>query len=271
MKAVESGRLHRLHRGVYAVGHTHIPLHGHCLAAVLACGPGALLSHHSAAWLWGIEKRGPVPFEVTAPVRRRPRPPIVLHHARELAAEDRALPDRIPATSVARTLLDHAADVGQERLRRAIKRSEELKQFDLTAVESVLARNRRHPGAPALKTALALYRPPTFTRSELEERFLAAVLAAGLPRPTTGFTELGYELDVYWPERRFAVELDVFETHGTRESFESDRVRQEDLKLAGIEMIRVTGRRFDREPDEVIARVARLLAQHGRAGARGSG
>jgi very-short-patch-repair endonuclease len=95
----------------------------------------------------------------------------------------------------------------------------------------------------------------------LEREFLAAVERGGLPRPLSNRVELGYELDVFWPEHRFAVELDVFETHGTREAFEKDRLRQEDLKLAGIELIRVTGRRFEREPREVVSRVARLLEQ----------
>jgi hypothetical protein len=103
--------------------------------------------------------------------------------------------------------------------------------------------------------------PAAVTRSELERRFLALAREAGLPPPVTGFNVLGYELDVYWPELRFAVELDIFETHGTRETFEGDRLRQEDLALAGIESIRITGRRLEREPDEVMSRVARLLAR----------
>jgi len=146
-----------------------------------------------------------------------------------------------------------------DRLRRAIERSEELRLFDLGPVDSLLARAGGHPGTGRLRRALALYRPPAFTRSELERRFLELVQKAGLPAPSTGFNELGYELDVYWRAERFAVELDVYETHGSREAFESDRLRQENLKLSGIEMIRVTGPRLDREPAEVIERVALLL------------
>lgn len=99
------------------------------------------------------------------------------------------------------------------------------------------------------------------TRSGVERRFLDLVLAAGLPRPSTNFAVLGFELDAYWPEERFAVELDAFETHGTRAAFERDRLRQEDLKLAGIEMTRVTAARLWSEPDRVIERIGRLLAQ----------
>ncbi len=86
-------------------------------------------------------------------------------------------------------------------------------------------------------------------------------MEAGLPQPRTNFVVEGFELDCYWPEFRFAVELDVFETHGTRAAFERDRKRQEDLLLAGIGMTRVTGPRLEREPEEVIKRVARLLRQ----------
>jgi hypothetical protein len=128
-------------------------------------------------------------------------------------------------------------------------------------VEDVLARNRGHRGAGRLDRALAEYRPPVFTRSGAERRLLDLFESAGLPRPATAYNECGHELDFYWPELRFAIELDLFETHGTRESFESDRVRQEDLKLAGIEMTRVTGRRLEREPREVLMRIARLLEQ----------
>jgi hypothetical protein len=260
-RAVAAGRLHQLHRGVYAVGHARISRQGQCLAAVLACGPGALLSHGSAAWLWDIATRAPVPFQVTTPVRRKPRPPIVLHHARTLASEDRALREGIPVTSLPRTLLDLAATVRADRLQRALERSEELRLFDLGAVDALLARNTGHPGAGRLRRAIALYRPPPFTRSGVERRFLELVLEAGLLQPATNFNELGFELDVYWPQERFAVELDLFETHGTRAAFERDRLRQEDLKLAGVEMIRVTGKRLEREPGEVVKRVARLLEQ----------
>jgi hypothetical protein len=162
---------------------------------------------------------------------------------------------------VPRTLLDVAATARFERLQRILERTEELRLFDLGPVESVLDRNVGHHGAGRLRRAIALYRPAAFTRSGLERRFLTLVRDAGLPKPSTGFNELGFELDVYWPEQRFAVELDTFETHGTRGAFERDRLRQEELKLAGIEMIRITEDRLDREPGRVIERVARLLAQ----------
>jgi very-short-patch-repair endonuclease len=263
-KAVGAGHLHRLHRGVYAVGYLHLSLHGRCLAAVLACGPNALLSHRSAAWLWGLIKAPSISIHVTGPVSRAPRPPVVLHHSRILVAKDRALEEGIPVTALPRTLLDLAAVLPPEQLRRMLKRAEELNLFDLTPVEALLRRCGGHHGGTRLQRALELYRPPRFTRSDVERKFLELVEGADLPRPMTNFNEAGYELDVYWPDLRFAVELDVFETHGTRESFEADRLRQEDLKLAGIELTRVTGRRLEHEPEQVIDRVGRLLKQRQR-------
>jgi Transcriptional regulator, AbiEi antitoxin/AbiEi antitoxin C-terminal domain len=265
-RATAAGRLHRIYRGVYAVGHTRLSMQAHCLAAVLASGPGALLSHASAAWLWGVSSRSPRPFEVAVSTPRQARPPIVLHCSRTLIAEDRALEDGIPVTALTRTLLDVAATFRFHRLQRTLERSEELRLFDLGAVEALLARSTGHPGVGRLRRAIALYHAPAFTRSGLERKFLGLVERAGLPRPVTGFNEAGYELDVYWPGERFAVELDTFETHGSREAFERDRRRQEDLKLVGVEMTRVTGHRLEREPQQVIERVARLLAQrrHGK-------
>lgn len=145
-----------------------------------------------------------------------------------------------------------------------LERTEELSLFDLRRVEVLLSRTVGHPGHGRLRRAIELYREPAFTRSGLERRFLDLVDGAGLPRPVTAFNVAGHELDVYWPQERFAVELDVFETHGTRAAFERDRLRQEDLKLAGVEMIRVTGRRLEREPRQVLGRLARLLEQRRR-------
>jgi hypothetical protein len=118
-------------------------------------------------------------------------------------------------------------------LRRILKRSEELELFDLRAVESVSSRNAGHRGAAPLRRALATYRPSPFTRSEFESLVFEAILAAGLPTPRVNFNLAGIEVDLYWPDHRFAVELDLYETHGTRESFEEDRLRRETLLLEG--------------------------------------
>jgi hypothetical protein len=255
--------MHPVDRSVYAVGHTRLSLHGQSFAAVFACGPGAVLSHYSAAWLHGLARWSPEPFHVTGPVARRPRLPVRIHRARRLVEEDREVVEGVPATAVPRTLLDLAAAVRSEQLARLVERTEELGRFDLRAVEDLLARTVGHHGQGRLRRALALYRPSSFTRSGLERRFLELLLEAGLPQPHANFVAQGFELDCYWPQYRFAVELDLFETHGTRAAFERDRERQEELLLAGIVMTRVTGPRLAREPQEVIRRIAKLLAKRG--------
>lgn len=263
-KAVGGGRLHRLHHGVYAVGHTNLSLLGRCLAGVLAAGPASLLSHYSAGWLLGLISTRPIPVHVTTPMPRRRRDGIRIHHSRTLLEADRGLERGIPVTSVARTALDLAAGVRFRTLRRLIRRSEDLEVFDLDDFRSVIARNSGHRGRSPLQRALAIYEPPRFTRSELELEFLAWIEGAKLPQPVTAFNVAGYELDVYWPELRFAVELDVYATHGSHEPFEEDRRRDEDLKLAGIEVVRITGRRLEREPRQVIKRISELLTQRQR-------
>ena len=263
-RAVAVGRLHRLHHGVYAVGHTSLSLQGWCLAGVLASGPRSLLSHYSAGWLLGLIPTRPVPVHVTTPVPRKRRGSIRIHHSRTLIDTDRALKEGIPVTSVARTALDLAAGMRFRSLRRLIRRSEELKVFDLADFHSVLTRNRGHRGGPPLERAIDIYEPPRLTRSELERELLGLLQGAGLPTPSTAFVVVGYELDVYWPDLRFAVELDVYATHGGHESFEEDRRRDEDLKLAGIELTRVTGQRLEREPQRVAERIGRLLNQRRR-------
>jgi hypothetical protein len=151
------------------------------------------------------------------------------------------------------------------RLGRCLERSEERRAFDLRAVDDLLARTVGHPGHGRLRAALAIYREdPAFIRSKLELRFLELARAAGLPPPAMNFNVAGFELDAYWERERFAVELDVYETHGSRAAFERDRLRQEDLKLIGVEMTRVTGPRLDREPKSMIKRIAALLEQRRR-------
>jgi very-short-patch-repair endonuclease len=260
-RAAARGRLHSVHRRVYAVGHRDLSWEGRCLGAVLACAP-AVASHRTAAWVWDILRTRPQSFQLTATSRRRAKYGFEVHYA-DLAATDRGLRDGIPVTSLPRTLLDlAAAELRPERLDSALQRAEERKLLDLRPLDELLGRVPHHPGATALRRALDIYRPRTsFTRSDLEREFLRLVLDAGLARPRTNFVVGPYELDAYWPERRFAVELEVYETHGSRHSFETDKVRREDLLLLGIELIQITGPRLDREPEVVIARVAQLLAE----------
>jgi hypothetical protein len=234
------------------------------MAAVLAARP-ALASHLSAGWLWGLLRYQPGTIHVTVPAPRRARRPFVVRCA-DLPGRDRWVLEGIPVTNFARTLLDLATMLSPLQLERALERAEELELFDLVALEDVLGRAGHHPGVVKLRQALAIYceQDPAFVRSRLERRFRGLVKRAGLPAPAMNLNVLGYELDAYWEPERFAVELDVYETHGSHAAFERDRLRQEDLKLKGVEMVRVTGPRLEREPEAVMERLAAHLEQRRR-------
>ena len=144
---------------------------------------------------------------------------------------------------------------------RALDNAQRLGLLDLIAIDALISRSRGFRGVARLREALVIHRPSAFTRSDLERRFLELVRRADLPRPAMNFFAEGHELDAYWPAERFAVELDTYDYHGGRVAFERDRLRQEDLKLAGIEITRITGTRLDREPEAVMNRLRRLLTQ----------
>jgi hypothetical protein len=261
-----AGRLHRVHRGVYAVGHRQLTWYSRCWAAVLAAEPDqaapwrAVGSHYSAAYLWGLLRFTPDVMHVTAPTRRRAKRKFRVHFSSILAEEDRGFREGIPVTAVPRTLLDLAIRARPEQIERYLERAEDRELLDVGAVEDVLARAGGHRGWGRLARALAIYRPdPAFTRSRYERHFRRAVKAVGLPDPSMNFNVAGFELDAYWPDLRFAVELDLFETHGSRAAFERDRLRQEELKLLGIESIRITAPRFKRERKAVLRNLATLL------------
>jgi very-short-patch-repair endonuclease len=253
------GRLRRLHRGVYAVGHEALTWQGWCEAAVLANSP-SVASHWSAGWIWGLMRSRPSgKFHVTATTRRHRKKEFHVHFA-ELTDEDTSSVQGVPVTSVARTALDLAAlDAGGTSAR--FKRLEDGEhRLDLREFEALLARAKGHKGWSALAEAVDLYRPdPTVTRSGLERRFRALIRRSGLPRPSMNFVVGGYELDCYWPEHLLAVELDTYGTHGSRLSFEEDRKRQRKLGLLGITLERVTDRQLDGEADEVLRAVAARL------------
>jgi very-short-patch-repair endonuclease len=268
-----AGRLLRLHQGVYAVGHRRLTWHSHCWAGILGAEANevnevvwpAVASHGSAAYLWGIYRYAPARIDVTAPIRRRAKRAFRVHFSSILGEEDRTERSGIPVTSPPRTLLDLAIRARPEQLDRHLERAEELDLLDVAAIAALLDRAGGHRGRGRFRRALALYQPdPAFTRSRFEKLFRRRVRAAGLPAPSMNFNVGGYELDAYWPELRFAVELDLFETHGSRAAFERDRVRQEELKLLGIEMIRVTRPRLQREPEAVIRNLAALLERRRR-------
>jgi putative AbiEi antitoxin of type IV toxin-antitoxin system len=257
-RAVRRGRLRRVYRGVYFVGHERFDWQCRCAAAVLAVEP-AVASHFSAAWLWGLLKSRPETIHLTTPSRRHQRRGFILHRA-PLDLADKSELEGIPVTALGRTYLDLAALSGAERVGRYLERGEDLQIFDLGEVERALSRARGHPGRGPLRRALAIYRDdPAFIRSGVEERFRELMRASGLPMPAANFNIAGMELDAYWERERFAVELDVFATHGSRAAFERDRQREDDLQLLGIEVIRITDTRLEQEPQGVLQRVAAHL------------
>jgi hypothetical protein len=261
-RGVTAGRLHRLHIGVYAVGHRRLSRNGRWMAAVLACGPDAMLSHRSAAALWGILVTGGGAIDVTTATRsRHNRAGIAHHRPRRLHGEDRAATEGIPVTSVSRTLLDLGQVVQPRQMRRAIDEAERRRRFDLGAVERLIGRSHGHHGLRLLQFVLGDYRgPPARTRSELERLFLDLCDDAGLPRPQANVLIAGWEVDMAWPEQRLVVELDGYEFHRVRARFEEDRERDAALQLAGYRVLRITERRIDREPAWVARAVRALLS-----------
>jgi predicted transcriptional regulator of viral defense system/very-short-patch-repair endonuclease len=257
-KAAKVGRLHRVHRGVYVVGHHRLTWHVRCMAAVLAASP-SVASHLSAGWLWGLLQTRPGTLHVTCRRSRHADRPFVTHTA-DLARVDLTRRDGIPVTSLARTILDLAADSRQRTVARYIRQADDDKTFDLRAMEDLLARTKGHRGQAKVRAALEIYdETPAFTRSDIEKRFLEVVREAGLPAPSMNRFVEGYEIDAWWESERFGVELDIYETHGSRLSFEEDRERDDELLHAGIETTRVTGPRLAREPDAVVESVRRHL------------
>jgi hypothetical protein len=258
-KRVRSGVLRRLHRGVFLLGPVAPPL-APAMAAVLACGERAFLSHGSAGRLQSITPYLPNPrtIEVTV-VERDPRPRGVrVHRVRALAPDEITTFQRIPITTPARTLLDLAPQLNPRQLERSLAESLRRRLVRPATLDALLARHPGRPGTPALRRLLES--DPAFTRSELEERFLALVRGAGLPDPEAN-AELGpYEIDCVWREERLAVELDGWDFHSDRAAFEADRRRDAELVARGHRVIRITWRQLRDEPLAVAARLAAALA-----------
>jgi very-short-patch-repair endonuclease len=237
---IRVGRLIRVYHGVYSVGHLPSSPVDFAAAAVLAGGRGAALSHASAAALWGWRQEWKRPFHVTAPSNHK-RDGIVFHHLR-LAGSDVARIEGIRVTSPARTLLDVAPILPSKQLRRAVREAQLVQRLDLGELADVLARFSRHPGARLLLPLVSESTGPT--RSELEDAFLDFCRHFDLPRPEVNTRVAGYEVDAFFPDHRLAVELDGWWFHRTRDSFESDRDKDADLLLAGIETVRITWQRL---------------------------
>jgi very-short-patch-repair endonuclease len=255
-----AGRLHRVHRGVYAVGHRVLDWRGVQMAAVVACGASAVLSHRSAARLWGIRPDSRRPVDVTAPRGRKPRDRICVHAVHALDPRDRTVLDGIPVTALARSLLDLSEVAPEDHVARAVEEAARRRIFDLRAVEELLARSHGRRGCRRLRTVLAEHAIEPGTRGDFERRFLVLCRDEEFPRPQVNTLVEGFEVDAVWPDRRLIVELDGFESHGTRRAFERDRERDVTLLLAGYRVVRITWRQLTSEPSKVAARLRTLLA-----------
>jgi hypothetical protein len=256
---LEVGRLRPVHRGVYAiVGPRLLTRHGHWLAAVLASGPDAVLSYHAAAALWAIRRGSRI--EVTVPRGgRKPRKGIKLHYA-NLPADETTTHDRIPTTTVPRTLLDLSAVVQRHELRGALRQAEQLGLTDRLWLGDLIQRYPRKPGIPILKAVVEEAQEGlNIVRSELEELFQAFLLNAGLPLPMTNAFIEGIEVDCVWRDQRLIVELDGRGVHDTIDSFEQDRARDRRLEAAGWRVVRVTWRQLHDTPAELEVDLRLLL------------
>jgi very-short-patch-repair endonuclease len=259
---VKAGRLYPLHRGVYLVGHPIPPPFAWEMAAALACGDGAVISHRSAAYVWALlpYPANPRPIHVTVHGRQPgEKPGIRVHRVRHLHPRDVRTCRRIPVTTPARTILDLA---GSERFRvfeQARAEAERRRLVTRGHLEAVLERNARRPGVAVLRAALASDAGPAWTRSEAEERFLSLVRSAGLPHPETNVRLGPYEVDFLWRRERLVVEIDSFEFHSSRAAFERDRLRDADLQADGFRVVRVTWRQMASEPERMVGRVRRAM------------
>jgi very-short-patch-repair endonuclease len=232
-------RWYALHRGVYAIGHQALTARSHLIAAVYACGPGALASHRAAGQLHGFLSWGAI--EVTAPRGRKPKPGIIVHRSRKLHPDDRAEVDGIPTTSVARTLVDLADVLNERQLTRAVRQTELLKVFDLRAIDRALARVPGRKGRHRLRRVLIAYQPePHLLRSKAERRLKRLCARHHLPQPQFNVQIRGYEVDAYWPDADLVLEFDGVETHQTVHAFHADRRRDRALAAEGIQTLRVT-------------------------------
>jgi len=250
------GRLHRIHHGVYAVGHRKLTPMGHRMAAVLAYGPDAVLSHWSAAAQWGFgQSRWKT--DVTTPGARRSRKTIRAHTAR-LHEEDRDIRHGIPVTSVARTILDLAVRSSQEQSARLIEDADRKELVDLRKLDRAMARRPRFAGTVRLRKVLSAYRGAADNRSKLERDFRRLIAKAGLPEPQFNVLLAGLTVDVYWPRWKLVVELDGEPYHNNPRQFETDRIRDATLQKHDIRVLRVTGDRLDNAPDEVVEDVLAL-------------
>lgn len=231
------------------------------MAAVLACGPDALLSHRAAATLWELRPPPGGPVDVTVSIgHRRGQRGVRAHNVRALDEQDRATLDGIPTTSLPRTLLDYAEVARPQQLRLALEAAERRDLLDGGAIDALIGRCRGRRGLKPLKAALAQMRGPApWTQSELENHFLALIRAAGIPEPSANVDVDGFVVDLFWPQQRLVVEVDSYRFHRSRQRFEADRLKDTKLQLAGCRVLRATQARIESGPRELVSDVLRAL------------
>jgi len=264
-KRLARGQLVKLHRGVYAVGHAHLRPNGYRLAAVLAVGPRAVLSHRDAAALHGLRNGGGTRIDVSTPAERSSTAKIRVHGRRALDARDVTQVDGIPVTTAARTLVDLAEVLAHQALTKVCSEAERQRTLDTKGIEEALQRRRgrRGPATAKLRAALAdlAAHGTTLTRSPLEDRFLPLLDAYHLPRRATNVYAEGYEGDAVWRRQRLVVELDGWDAHKTRRAFQHDRTKANALANAGWTVLRFTHDDLVRRPEVVVASVRAQLSR----------
>jgi hypothetical protein len=261
-RRVANGRLHRVHRGVFSVGHAVLGERGRLMAAVLAGGPGTVVSHASAAALWQLRRNPAVAIDITT--RRTGRATVSgvrIHRPRTLRADEVTARHGIPVTTPARTLLDLAATVSARDLQRTLEEAIVARLASVSSLDAVASAHPGHHGARRLQRALATHAAgSTLTRSHLEERFLALCDKHALPRPSVNANVAGLEVDFAFADERVVVETDGWQFHGHRVAFERDRRRDATLTRAGYRALRFTHDQVAHEPHAVAATVAAALA-----------
>ena len=251
-------RLHEVHRGVYAVGRPQLGRSGRWLAAVLACGEGALLSFRSAAALWGVEAEARfTEVTIARPLRHRV-PGVLAHRPVQLEDSDATVRNGIPLTSPIRTLIDLAAVLSPSRVERAVNRSDNLGLVDPVTLRKALDAGRRARGLAPLRAVLD---HPAFalTDSELERRFLALVRKARLPKPKTGTRLNGFKVDFFWPELGLVVETDGLRYHRTPATQTRDARRDQAHTAAGLTTLRFTHSQVRHDAHQVAATLTRVI------------
>jgi hypothetical protein len=259
-RRLDSGRLRRVHQGVYELGRARLDRRGRWLAAVLAYGPDSVLSHRSAAVLWGLRRSRGAAVDVTSRHGRAGRPGVALHECR-LDPEDLAEVASIPTTTVARTLFDLAEVVPFSQLQSACEEADRLGLLELKALERVVERGWGRHALRPIRPILVEARAPSATRSALESRFLAFCQTNGLPAPATNVLVGGREVDALWPKQQLIVELDGFAYHGHRAAFERDRARDAAFLAAGYLILRLTHRRLVSDGPAVAAQLRHMLGR----------